>query len=130
MPLAKFGFVLNKDKIRCDLILRHGRPLNGLPAMCPCGQKYNLTNALNFKKGGFATRCHNDLREFEADMLSKIVNDVEPVTDKIIKVLSGNASRLDIRARGVWGAGQNTIFDVRVTNTHSPLQIPLTTESV
>ena len=130
MPLAKFGFVLNKDKIRCDLILRHGRPLNGLPAMCPCGQKYNLTSALNFKKGGFATRCHNDLRDFEADMLSKIVNDVEPVTDKIIKVLSGNASRLDIRARGVWGVGQNTIFDVRVTNTHSPLQIPPTTESV
>ena len=80
--------------------------------------------------------CHNNLRDFEADMLSKIVNDVEteqelqPITDEIIEGLSGNASRPDIRARGVWRAGQNAFFDVRVRNTHSPSQIHLTTESV
>ena len=79
---------------------------------------------------------HNNLRDFEADMLSKIVNDVEtepelqPVTGEIIEGLSGNASRPDIRARGVWRDGQNAFFDVRVTNTHSPSQIHLTTESV
>ena len=63
---------------------------------------------------------HNNLRNFEADMLSKIVNNME--------MISGNASRPNIRARGVWRAGQNTFFDVRVTNTHSPSQIHLTTE--
>ena len=30
----------------------------------------------------------------------------------------------------MWRAGQNAFFDVRVTNTHSPSQIHLTTESV
>ena len=104
--------------------------------MCPCGQKYNVTHALNCKKGGFVAMRHNNLRDFEADMLSKIVNDVEtepelqPVTGEIIEGLSRNASRPDIRARGVWRAAQNTFFDVRVTNTHSPSQIHLTTESV
>ena len=50
---------------------------------------------------------HNNLRDFEADILSKIVNDVEtepelqPVTSEIIEGLSGNALRPDIRARGV-----------------------------
>ena len=77
-------------------------------------------------------------------MLSKIVNDVEtepklqpvtgeiieglinnmetglelqPVTGKIIEELSGNASKPNIRARGVWRADQNTFFDVRMINT-------------
>ena len=76
------------------------------------------------------------MRDFEADMLSKIVNDVEtepelqPVTSEIIEGLSGNASRPNIRARGVWRASQNAFVDVRVTNSHSPSQIHLTTESV
>ena len=45
---------------------------------------------------------HNNLRDFEADMLSKIVNDVEtelelqPVTGEVIEGLSSNASRPDI----------------------------------
>ena len=136
MPLAEFGFALNKGEFRDALSLRYGRPLKGLPAMCPCGQKYNVAHALNCKKSGFVTMRHNNLRDFEADMLSKIVNDVEtepelqPVTGEIIEGLSGNASRPDIRARGVWRASQNAFFDVRVTNTHSPSQIHLTTESV
>ena len=79
---------------------------------------------------------HNNLRDSEADMLSKIVHAVEtepelqPVTSEIIEGLSGNASRPDLRERGVWRAGQKTFFDVRVTNTHSSSQIHLTTESV
>ena len=60
--------------------------------------------------------CHNNLRGFEADMVSKIVNDVEtqlelqPITSEIIEGLSGNASKSDIRARGVWRTGQNAFF--------------------
>ena len=79
---------------------------------------------------------HNNLRGFEASMLSKIVNDVEtemeqqPLIGEIIEGLSGNVSRPNIRARGRWRAGQNASFNVRVTNTHSPSQIHLTRESV
>ena len=74
---------------------------------------------------------HNN---FEADMLSNIVNDVEteaelqPFTGKIIEGLSGNSSRPDIRARGVWRASQKVCFNVRVTNTHSPSQIHFKTD--
>ena len=76
---------------------------------------------------------HNNLRDFDADMLTKIVKNAEeeqelqPVTGEINEGLSGNASRPDIRARAAWRASQNTFFDVRVTNTHSPSQIHLTT---
>ena len=104
--------------------------------MCPCGHKYNVAHALNCKKSGFVTVRHNNLMDFETDMLSKIVNDVEteldlqPITGEIIEGLSENTSRPDIRARGMWRVGQNAFFDVRVTNTHSSSQNLLTTESV
>ena len=61
---------------------------------------------------------HNNVRYFEADMLSKIVNDVETepemqtLTGEIIEGLSGNVSRPDVRARCVWRAGQNPFFNV------------------
>ena len=103
--------------------------------MCPCGQKYNVIHALNCKKGGFVTMCHNNLRDFQADMPSKIVHHVETepevqsVTGEIIEGLSGNASRPNIRARGVWRAGQNAFLNVRVTNTCSQSQFHLTAES-
>ena len=96
---------------------------------------YCLWAKLNNRTGG-QILCHNNLRDFEGDILSKIVNNVEtepklqPVTNEIIEGLSKNASRPDIRARGVWRAGQNAFLDVRVANTHCPSQIHLTTESV
>ena len=55
---------------------------------------------------------------------------MQQVTGEIIEGLSGNALRPDIRARGVWRAVQNAFFDVRMTNTHSPSQMHLTTERV
>ena len=128
MPLAEFGFALNKGEFTDALSLRYGRCLKGLPAMCPCGQQYNVTNGFDWKEVGFVTICHNDLRDFETYMFSKILNDVDtepelqPVTDEIIERLSANASRPDIGAIGSWRAGQNIFFGVRVTNTHSPSQ--------
>ena len=95
--MVEFGFALNKGEFKDALSLRYGRPLKGLPAMCPCGEKYNVAHAPNCKKCGFATMQHNNLRDFEADMLSKIVNDVEAepelqqVTGRIIEGLFGNA---------------------------------------
>ena len=116
LPLAEFGFALNKGEFRDPLSLRYGRPLKDLPVMCSCGQKCNVTHALNCKKGGFVIMRPNNLMDFKVDMFSKIVNDMEtetklqPFTSEIIEGLSGNASRPDIRARGVWRTGQNAFL--------------------
>ena len=63
LHLAEFGFAITKGEFRDALSLRYERPLKGFLAMCPCGQKYNVTHALNCKKGGFVTICHNSLRD-------------------------------------------------------------------
>ena len=102
--------------LRDALSLRHGRPMKDLLAICPSGQKYKVTSTLNCRKGGFVTTRYNNLRDFEADILSRVFNNEEtkpelhPVTGEIIEELSVNASRLNIRAKGVWGACQNAYF--------------------
>ena len=74
-----------------------------MPSICPCGQKYDVTHALNCKRGGFITIQHNNIRDFEDGLLSKAAADVEielqPVEGEKFKGLIGDNSKPDIRAR-------------------------------
>ena len=56
-----------------------------MPSKCTCGQKYDLNHAMNCKRGGFVVMRHNNGREFEANLLKTIQNDVEiePALQKI-----------------------------------------------
>ena len=86
---------------------------------------FNMTHALNCKTGGFITIRHNRVRDFEAQLLTEICNDVEiepplqPLEGEIINGLTGVNTKLDVRARGFWREGQNAFFDVRITNSES-----------
>ena len=79
---------------------------------------------------------HNNVRNFEAELLAKTHTDVEtaptlpPVAGEKINGLNGDNARPHIRARGVWRRAQNAFFDVRVTNTNSQSQKHQTTERV
>ena len=65
---------------------------------------------------------YNNVRDFEANLLETVHNDVETepdlqlVTNEQITGLTNGNARPDIRARGVWRHRQNTYFDVRITN--------------
>ena len=56
-----------------------------MPSKCPCGQKYNLNHAMNFKRSGFVDMRLSNVRDFEANLLIMIQNDVEiePALQKI-----------------------------------------------
>ena len=128
LPLEEQGFTLTKGEFRDGIALRYNKPIRGLPSKCPCGQKYDVNHALNCKRGGFVSIRHNNIRDFEANLLRKIHNDVETepllqaVNEELITGLTGVESRPDIRARGVWRSGQNAYFDVRVTNVNADSQ--------
>jgi hypothetical protein len=132
LPLEKHGFALNKSEFRDAIALRYNRHINNLPSFCVCGSRFDVTHAMNCKKGGFVNARHDSIRDFEASLLSKACNDVEtephlqPVTTEILHGRSANTSadaRLDIRARGFWRRGQNAFFDVRVTNPDCESQV-------
>ena len=73
---------------------------------------------------------HNDIRDFEAAMLSKVCADVEiepplqPIANEVLpkNCTTSDEARLDVRARGFWRRGQNAYFDVKVTNAHASSQ--------
>ena len=78
---------------------------------------------------------HNNVRDFEANLLKTTLNDAElvPKLQKIdnegLNRLTGDDAGPDIRARGVWRQGQNTSLDIRLTNTNARLQkhLPVST---
>ena len=78
---------------------------------------------------------HNNVRDFEANLLKTALNDVEiePKQQKIdnegLNSLTGDDARPDIRAHGVWTQGQNAFIDIRLANANARSQkdLPVST---
>ena len=125
LPLEAHGFDLTKSDFRDAISMRYNKPLKDLPSQCPCGANFNVTHALNCHRGGFVNMRHDNIRDFTSNLLKTVVHDVE-VEPKLHVVnnkqfynrsaITNDDARLDIRARGFWRSGQNSFFDVRVTN--------------
>ena len=129
-PSIEHGFVLNKSEFNDAICLRYNQQVKHLPSVCACGQPFTVTHAMNCKRGGYVTIRHNDIRDFEAGLHSKVCSDVEtepalqPVTGERLQAgnAAGDEARLDVRARGFWRHGQNVFFDVRVTKANAASQ--------
>ena len=71
------------------------------------------TLALNCKKGGFVIIRHDEIRNFNADLLKKVRTDVQvepqlqPLNGEQVSSgsVTGDEARLDMRARGFWCSG-------------------------
>ena len=67
-----------------------------------------MTHALNCKTGGFIGIRHNRVRDFEAQLLTEICNDVEiepplqPLDEEIINGLTAVNAKPDVRPRRFW----------------------------
>ena len=57
--------------------LRCGWRLTTIPSTCSCGSKMDIQHAVSFKKGGFITIRHNDLRNLTAHLLMEVCKDVD-----------------------------------------------------
>ena len=138
LPLSKYGLNLNKGEFNDALCLRYNKTIKNLPTVCPCSKKFTVTHALNCHLGGFVNARHNNIRDFEAELLKNVCNDVQiepPLQNTNGSALNHGANskddaRLDIRARGFWRDGQNAYFDVCVTNADCASQIHTSIKSV
>ena len=108
LPIEEHGFTLTKNEFRDAILLRYNKVLTGMPSQFPCGQNYDVTHAMNCKKGVFIIMRHNNVRGFEVNLLKTTLNNVEiePKLQKIdnegLNGLAGDDARPDMRARGVW----------------------------
>ena len=129
-PLKEHGFDLNKSEFQDAVNLRYNKTLKNLPAKCPCGAVYDITHAMNCHRGGFINARHDKVRNFEANLLKQVCNDVQiepplqPTTGFTFHRSANTRedARLDVRAKDFWRQGQNAYFDVRITNTDSNSQ--------
>ena len=125
LPLKDHGFHLDKQTFWDTIRLRYGIELSKLPDVCVCDANFSVEHALNCKKGGFISTRHNDVRNFTAELLSEVCNDVAvepmltPLTGENLKYRTANRkddARVDVSARGVWIRGSKAYFDVQVFN--------------
>lgn len=124
IPLKKYGFYLEKQAFRDALRIRYGIQIANIPQKCACGAQNNMEHAFTCKRGGYVIIRHNEIRDFTAELLEEICNDV--TTEPILTPLSGEnlashvskeeEARCDVSARGLWARGQKTYVDIMVTN--------------
>ena len=129
LPIKEHDFYLSKQMFWDSIMLRYGITLSRLPAKCVCGTSFTIEHALTCKKGGFINIRHNNLRDFTAELLSEVCNDVRveplltPLTGEGFRYRSANTddhARLDVSARDVWVKGSRAFFDIRVFNPLAP----------
>ena len=75
LSIEKHEFTLTKNEFRDVFHLRYNKTLKGLLSLCPCGQNYDVTYVMNYKKGSFVIIRHNHVRGFEANLLKTTLND-------------------------------------------------------
>ena len=125
LPLKEHNFYLDKQTFWDSVYLRYGIQLTRLPTTCVCDSIYSIEHALTCKIGGFVNIRHNEIRDFTAELLSEVCNDVSveplltPLTGETFRYKTANTedhARLDVSARGVWVKGSKAFCDVRVFN--------------
>ena len=109
LPLRSHNFYLSKQIFWDSLYLRYGIPIPRLPATCVCGAKFDIQHALTCLHGGFIGIRHNNIRDFTAEILNEICQDVAveplltPLTGEQFNLRSANTdvqARVDVAARG------------------------------
>ena len=87
-------------------------------------------------KRGFVIMRHDNIRDFEANLLKALHNNIEiepalhEITNEKIPGNTDDKARPDIRAREVWKQGQNAFFDICLTNVNANSQKHQTVEKI
>ena len=120
LPITEHGFELSKQQFWDSVRLHYGWEIANLPTFSPCGSKFDIQHGMSFKKGGFLSIRHNDLRDLTARILSEVCKDTE-IESKLLPLsgenLNGrttngsNEARLDIGARD-FGIQVNRHFSI------------------
>jgi len=77
LPLIHHHFDLSTQYFHDVLCLRYHHPLSLIPASCDgCGEDFSLTHALDCRKGGLVTQCHNEFRDALGDLAALGYSDV------------------------------------------------------
>ena len=118
VPTTDNHFALSPDEFRDALSVRYLFSPKRIPDTCDgCGEHFDLTHALNCKKGGLVTARHNEARDLNCDLctlagLHQIIS--EPVLQEPSDDQPG--LRADWKVRGFWEVQRDALFDICIFN--------------
>ena len=78
IPTQEHSFALTKSEFRDALQILYNKQLEGMPRKCPLGERYDLNHVMNCKRGGFVVMTHNNVRDFEANIMKTIQMTLKP----------------------------------------------------
>ena len=77
LTVARHQFDFSAVEFRDALAIRYSQPLLRMPANCDgCGAPFDLTHALDCKKGGLVTQRHNEVRDALGDIAGMACREV------------------------------------------------------
>ena len=77
LTLARCGFSLTETEFRVGFAIRYGWEPKNTPALCPCGEIFNLAHALHCVKDGYSHMKHNKICDTFANLVKDGCFDVE-----------------------------------------------------
>ena len=105
LPISDHGFSLHKGAFHDALCLRYNWQPTHHPSHCICGQGFTVGHALICPTRDFPSLWHNELRDFNAKLLSKVCPNT--TTEPMLQPLSGECLA---HATTNWEDGAHLMF--------------------
>ena len=136
LPLAEYGFRLNKEEFVDAICLRYDLKMEDVPRLCVCGDAYSINHCLTCRRGGFVIWRHDTIRNTIFDLVKDVCKDTRkepallPVGGRQLPAGSNTSdgARSDVSALGFWRPLCRAFFDIKVFNplalTNWTMEIP------
>ena len=86
LPVARFQFDLSPQEFRDGLAIRCHRPLLIVPDVCDgCGSAFELSHALDCRKGGLVIQRHSEVRDAFGNLSTLVCKQVKPEPINIVR---------------------------------------------
>ena len=112
------GTELGAQEWRDALFLRYGLETPDLPTNCDgCQAKFSISHALDSKKGGLVTACHNELRDGVEDLVGKSFTPSH-VRDNPLIYSGHNVKRTKAAPAGAGGTSKHAVVQQLEVTEH------------